>query len=90
MDITKINFAITYLTEVVQNWFKVGLNQEDQGILQDWFFDWNLFVDKLCQYFGLSNPVSKVANMLDNLCMKSSDKISTYNIDFIYYVPQLD
>ena len=36
MDITKINFAITYLTGVVQNWFKVSLNQEDQGILQDW------------------------------------------------------
>jgi len=35
MDIVKINFAITYLTGVAQNWFEVGLNQEDQGILQD-------------------------------------------------------
>jgi len=39
---------MTYLTGVVQNWFEIGLNQEDQGILQDWFSDWNLFVDKLC------------------------------------------
>ena len=35
MDIAKINFAMTYLTRVAQNWFEVGLNQEDQGILQD-------------------------------------------------------
>jgi len=35
MNIAKINFAITYFTEVVQDWFEVGLNQKDQGILQD-------------------------------------------------------
>jgi len=46
-DIVKINFAMTYLTGVAQNWFEVGLNQEDQGILQDWLSNWNLFVDKL-------------------------------------------
>jgi len=28
-DIVKINFAITYLTGVAQDWFEVGLNQED-------------------------------------------------------------
>jgi len=27
--------------------------------------------------------------MLDNLCMKLSDKISTYNVDFICYASQL-
>ena len=47
MDIAKINFTMTYLTGVVQDQFEVGLNQEDQGILQDWFSDWNLFVDEL-------------------------------------------
>ena len=36
IDIAKINFAMTYLTGVAQNWFEVGLNQKDQGILQDW------------------------------------------------------
>jgi len=47
MDIVKINFAMTHLTGVAQDWFEVGLNQEDQDILQDWLFNWNLFVDKL-------------------------------------------
>ena len=32
-DITKINFAMTYLTRVAQDWFEVNLNQEDQSIL---------------------------------------------------------
>ena len=81
---------MTYLTGVAQDWFEVGLNQEDQGILQDWLSNWNLFVDKLCRHFGLSDPVGKVANMLDNLHMKPSNKISTYNVDFICYASQLD
>ena len=88
-DIAKINFAMTYLTGVAQDWFEVGLNQEDQGILQDWLSDWNLFVDELCRHFGLLDPVGEAANMLDNLRMKSSDKISTYNVDFMHYVSQL-
>ena len=88
-DIAKINFAITYLTGVAQDWFEMGFNQEDQSILQDWLSDWNLFVDELCWYFGLSDSVDEVANMLDNLCMKSSNKISIYNVDFMHYTFQL-
>jgi len=88
-DIVKINFTMTYLTGVVQDWFEVGLNQENQSILQDWLSNWNLFVDKLCRHFGLSDPIGEVANMLDNLCIKPSINISTYNVDFIYYTSQL-
>jgi len=32
-DIAKINFTMIYLTGVAQDWFEVGLNQEDQNIL---------------------------------------------------------
>ena len=80
---------MTYLTGVAQNWFEVGLNQENQGILQDWLSDWNLFVDKLRRHFGLLDLIGKVANMLDNLHIKPSNKISTYNVDFICYASQL-
>jgi len=89
MDIAKINFAMIYLTGVAQDWFEVGLNQEDQSILQDWLSNWNLFVNKLCQHFGLLDPIGEAANMLDNLCMKPGNMISTYNVDFIYYASQL-
>jgi len=89
MDIAKINFAMTYLTGVAQDLFEVGLNQKDQDILQDWLSDWNLFVDELCRHFGLLDSVGEAANMLDNLYMKPSDKISTHNVDFMRYVSQL-
>ena len=46
-------------------------------------------MDELRQYFDLLNPIGKAANMLDNLYMKPSDKISTYNIDFMHYASQL-
>jgi len=67
----------------------VGLNQKDQDILQDWIFDWNLFVDELYQHFDLLDPIGKAANMLNNLHIKSSDKSFIYNVDFIYYTSQL-
>jgi len=89
MDIAKINFTMTYLTGVAQDWFEMGLNQEDQSILQDWLSDWNLFVDELYRHFGLSDLIDEVANMLDNLCIKPGDKISTYNMDFMCYASQL-
>ena len=89
MDIAKINFAMTYLTGVAQDWFEVGLNQEDQSILQDWLSDWNLFVDELRRHFGLSDPIGEAANMLDNLHMKPGDKVPTYNVDFMHYASQL-
>ena len=63
----------------------VGLNQKDQGILQDWLSNWNLFVDVLHQHFGLLDSIGEAANMLDNLHIKPSDKISTYNMDFMCY-----
>ena len=79
-----------YLTGVAQNWFEIDFNQENQGILQDWLSDWNLFVDELHRHFGLLDPIGEAANMLNNLCMKLGDKISTYNIDFMHYTSQLD
>jgi len=32
----KINFVMTYLSGVVQDWFKVALQQEDLGYIQPW------------------------------------------------------
>ena len=46
-------------------------------------------MDKLHRHFGLLDPIGEVANMLDNLCIKPGNKISTYNVDFMYYASQL-
>jgi len=45
-------------------------------------------VDELYWHFDLLDPIGKAANMLNNLHMKSSDKIFMYNVDFIYYTSQ--
>ena len=80
---------MTYLTKIVQDCFEVDLNQKDQSILQNWLSNWNLFVNELHQHFGLMDPIDEVANVLDNLHMKSSDKIFIYNVDFMCYAFQL-
>ena len=43
----KINFAMTYLSGVVQDWFEVVLQQEDLSYVQPWLFTWHLFVEEL-------------------------------------------
>ena len=45
-----------------------------------------LFMKKLYQNFGLSDPIKYVAIALSNLQMKTGDKITTYNINFIRYL----
>jgi len=46
-DEEKINFAMTYLSGVAQDWFEVTLQQEDLGYAQPWLFTWHLFVEEL-------------------------------------------
>ena len=89
-DEEKINFVMTYLSGVAQDWFKVALQQEDLGYAQPWLFTWHLFVKELQVHFGLSDPVGDAASLIDNLRMKPGDKISTYNVEFMWYATQLN
>jgi len=79
----KINFVITYLSSVVQDWFEVVLQQKDLSYAQPWLSTWYLFVKELWVHFRLSDPVGDAANLIDNLCMKPEDKIATYNVEFM-------
>jgi len=89
-DEEKINFALTYLSGVAQDWFKVALQQEDLSYTQPWLSTWHLFVDELWVHFGLSDPVGDAANLIDNLRMKPGDRIATYNVEFMRYAAQLN
>ena len=84
-DEEKINFTMIYFSSVAQDWFEVTLQQKDLGYTQPWLFTWQLFVDKLWVYFGLSDPVRDTTNLIDNLYMKLRDKIATYNMKFMQY-----
>jgi len=86
----KINFAMTYLSGVAQDWFEITLQQKDLSYTQPWLSTWYLFVDGLQVHFGLSDPVGDVANLINNLRMKPGDKITTYNVEFIQYAAQLN
>jgi len=79
----KINFAMTYLSGVVQDWFKVTLQQEDLSYVQLWLFTWHLFVKELQVHFGLLDPVGDTTNLINNLYIKPGDKIATYNVEFM-------
>ena len=75
-DEEKINFTMTYLSSVVQDWFEVTLQQEDLSYTQPWISTWHLFVDELQVHFGLSDPVEDTTNLIDNLHMKPRNKIA--------------
>ena len=79
-----------YLSGVAQDQFKVILQQEDLGYAQPWLSTWHLFVDKLWVHFGLSDPIGDATNLIDNLRMKPRDKIATYNVEFMWYIAQLN
>jgi len=81
---------LTYLSSVAQDWFEVALQQEDLGYMQSWLSTWHLFVDELWVHFGLLDPVGDAANLIDNLRMKPGDKITTYNVEFMWYAAQLN
>jgi len=89
-DKEKINFVLTYLSSVTQDWFEVVLQQEDLGYAQPWLSTWHLFVDELRVHFRLSDPVEDAANLIDNLRMKPGNKITTYNVKFMRYAAQLN
>ena len=67
---TKVNFTLSYLRDVAQEWFEPGISGELDKI-PDWIDNWNLFVDELQTNFGPFDEVGNVKRELVNLHMKS-------------------
>jgi hypothetical protein len=83
-DSMKVNFALTFLTDVALRWFETGIDQEETlGILAPWLYEWSEFVDELQTHFGLADLKGEAAELLENLRMKPGDKITTYNVEFM-------
>ena len=47
-------------------------------------------MDELRVHFGLLDLVGDATNLIDNLCIKPEDKISTYNVELVRYAAQLN
>jgi len=88
-DVDKVNFAMTYVSGVVQDWFQVALEQEDQDVHHAWLYSWSSFVKEMHTYFGIPDVAAKSAHSLDHLCMNPDDRIATYNVAFLWYSAHL-
>jgi len=88
-DVDKVNFAMTYVSGVVQDWLQVALEQEDQGVHHAWLYSWSSFVKEMHIYFGIPDVTAEVAHSLDHLRMNPDDRIAIYNIAFLRYSAEL-
>jgi len=89
LDFDKINFAMTYVSGVVQDWLQVALEQENQGIHHTWLYSWPSFVKEMHTYFGIPDIVAEASHSLDHLHMDSDNQIATYNVAFLWYSAEL-
>jgi len=88
-DCNKINFAMTYVSGMVQDWLQVALEQEDRGVHHAWLYFWPSFVKEMHTYFGIPDVVAEAAHSLDHLYMNPDDRIATYNVAFLRCSAQL-
>jgi len=65
-DFDKINFAMTYVSGVVQDWLQVALEQENQGVHHAWLYSWSSFVKKIVTINLISYRCSSLCNHMDH------------------------
>jgi len=88
-DVDKVNFTMTYVSGVVQDWLQVALEQEDQGVHHEWLYSWPSFVKEMHTCFGIPDVVAEVAHSLDHLHMNPDNRIAIYNVAFLWYSAEL-
>ena len=59
---------MTYLTEVVQDWFLNWIRLE-RTVYQDWLKNWSQFTKELYCYFSLSNIILENAFLQKNILL---------------------
>jgi len=78
-DKDKINFAMTYVSGMVQDWLQVALEQEDRGVYHAWLYSWSSFVKEMHTHFGIPDIATEAAHSLDHLRMNPDDRIAIYS-----------
>jgi hypothetical protein len=75
---------MTFLTESTLQWFNMAVElKENDGVHEAWSTSWVEFVKELRNTFRIANLKIEATEVLDALCMKPSDRISTYNVKFM-------
>ena len=80
-DSKRVTFALSYLRDVAQEWFKPGISSITDDYPK-WLDSWDLFVEELQNNFGPFNESTDIEHKLTNLQMKDSQQISEYLVCF--------
>ena len=78
-DRQKVNYAISYLKDSALTFFTPTVETDFE---QPWQDHWPTFVKELERNFGVPDPVGAAVRELNQLEMKSTDRIATYIVEF--------
>jgi hypothetical protein len=81
-DRNKINFAISYLKGIALAHFENSLIEPDLTNPPAWSDNYEAFVSELKTYFGSTDLVGEAESKLENLSMKSTQRIAKYLVEF--------
>src|ERR1700723_4766176 len=78
----KVNFTISYLKGMALAYFETSLLKPNILNPPAWEDDYSEFVEELKLYFGSSDLIRESESEIENLTMKSSQRIAKYIIEF--------
>src|ERR1700722_9316110 len=78
----KVNFTISYLKGIALAYFETLLLELDVLNPPAWENDYSEFVEELKLYFGSSDLIGESESIIENLTMKSSQRIAKYVVEF--------
>src|ERR1700722_7087578 len=78
----KVNFAISYLKGMALAYFETSLLEPDVLNPPAWEDDYLEFVEELKLYFGSSDLIGESESKIENLTMKSSQRITKFIPEF--------
>jgi hypothetical protein len=87
-DSKKVTFALSYLQDVAQEWFKPGIS----GLTDEppkWFDNWEAFLDELRTNFGPYDKIGDAEHELTNLRMRDGQRASDYLVRCSWGEPAL-
>jgi len=84
-DSEKIYFAISYLWDIVLDYFKPYINKPNPTQSLDFLEDWSAFVQKLSNIFGSYSPEDDDKDALVAIPFPNDEKAVNYFIHFTKY-----
>src|SRR6202041_3798297 len=78
----KVNFTISYLKGMALAYLETSLLKPDVLNPPAWEDDYSEFVKKLKLYFGALDLIGESESKIENLTMKSSQRIAKYIVEF--------